>query len=204
MISPMIQQALDLAIETHWINKKQLRKGKDTPYLVHPLTVAMILARAGARDEVIAAGLLHDTVEDAHPNHPVTVAELRETFGGDVAKLVESVTEPDKELPWLERKAAALEEIATYSDESVLLKSADIVANDLELLSDFDRVGFRVFERFNKDAPTLLEHRLVLIRRLRDRWPDNPLDGDLESIAERLDLIKQDMANGENAAHSSQ
>ncbi|HWI66334.1 MAG TPA: HD domain-containing protein, partial [Symbiobacteriaceae bacterium] len=57
----MIDRAIQFAVLAHGGQK---RKGTETPYIVHPVGVAMLLAQAGCRPEVVAAGLLHDTIED--------------------------------------------------------------------------------------------------------------------------------------------
>jgi len=186
VFSQMIQEALDFALETHWANDRQMRKGKDVPYIVHPLTVALILARAGADEEVVAAGLLHDTVEDSSADHPVTIEDLRVRFGERVAALVESVTEDDKNVPWPERKEIVLRHVKAISDSSVLLKSADVIANDSELLADFSRDGDKVFERFKVDCRQLIQYKLRLNEALVNRWPESPLAADLLNIGGNL------------------
>ena len=57
----MIDLAIEVAIKAH---QNQVRKGTDIPYITHPLAVGIILAKAGCSDEVIIAGILHDTLED--------------------------------------------------------------------------------------------------------------------------------------------
>src|SRR3989338_7318819 len=108
MLDPFIRDALRFALETHEIYQKQKRKGKDIPYITHPLTVGLILARAGAWPHIIAGGILHDTMEDSVPEQKVTYEILSERFGPSVADIVRDVTEPDKDLPWAERKQEAL------------------------------------------------------------------------------------------------
>jgi len=60
-----IRQAIRFAIKTHEVYQKQKRKGKDVGYISHPLTVGVVLAKAGASENVIVAGVLHDTIEDS-------------------------------------------------------------------------------------------------------------------------------------------
>jgi (p)ppGpp synthase/HD superfamily hydrolase len=67
-----LQKAVRFAIKTHEIHQKQKRKGKDIAYITHPLTVGMLLAKAGMRVEVIMAGILHDTIEDSVDEKKVT------------------------------------------------------------------------------------------------------------------------------------
>ncbi|WP_227002560.1 HD domain-containing protein [Komagataeibacter diospyri] len=67
----------------------QTHKYSDDPYIVPPRCVARMVAQTGARDEVVAAALLHDVVEDT----PVTLADIKAAFGADVATLVKMVTD---------------------------------------------------------------------------------------------------------------
>ena len=80
----MIEKACHVAEEAH---KGQMRKSGE-PYIIHPLCVGIILADLEMDKETIAAGILHDVVEDT----PMTVEEIRETFGEDVGLLVDGVT----------------------------------------------------------------------------------------------------------------
>ena len=80
----LIEKAYRVADEAH---KNQVRKSGE-PYIIHPLCVAIILADLELDKETIAAGLLHDVVEDTI----MTDEEIREEFGADVALLVDGVT----------------------------------------------------------------------------------------------------------------
>ncbi len=80
----LIEKAYRMAYDAH---KEQLRKSGE-PYIIHPLCVAIILADLEMDKETIAAGLLHDVVEDTI----FTTEEIREAFGDDVALLVDGVT----------------------------------------------------------------------------------------------------------------
>ncbi len=80
----MIKKAYELAQEAHG---DQCRKSGE-PYIVHPLWVAIILADLEMDKETIAAGILHDVVEDTQ----ISEDEIRKDFGDDVALLVDGVT----------------------------------------------------------------------------------------------------------------
>ena len=80
----LIEKAYIKAAEAH---KEQLRKSGE-PYIIHPLCVAIILADLEMGKETIAAGLLHDVIEDTI----LTKEEIEHTFGADVALLVDGVT----------------------------------------------------------------------------------------------------------------
>lgn len=75
------------------------RRKDGLPYIVHPFEVGMTLARNGADEALVCAGLLHDTIEDAY----ITPEQLRAAFDEEVAELVLEDSE-DKSKNWEERK----------------------------------------------------------------------------------------------------
>lgn len=177
-----LKAAIRFAIKTHDVYQKQKRKGKDIAYITHPLTVALILSQAKADEDIIIAGVLHDTIEDSVPQKKVTNAMLAERFGSRVATLVQSVTEPSKSKTWETRKRAARRHIASFSHDSVLLKSADVIANVRELMDDYLRDGDRVFERFHAGKEQVIANYGAVIALLLRRWPKSPLAGDLRQL----------------------
>lgn len=185
----LIKKAIRFATKTHEIYQQQKRKGKNISYITHPLTVGLILARSGANEEVIAAGILHDTIEDSIPEKKVTVEMLTERFGENVATLVASVTEFSKDLPWDVRKREALEHIKSFSHDSLLIKSVDILSNASELLDDYQNDGEQVFARFNAPKEKIIEHYLKTITAIVGCWPDNPLTADLQDVAQNLQVV---------------
>lgn len=184
-----IKKAIQLAIETHEINQKQKRKGKDIAYITHPLTVGLLLSQAGDSEDVVAAGILHDTIEDSHKDHKVTRETLAKRFGEEVAVLVDSVTEKNKSLSWEERKAEALEHIQHFSNDSLLLKSADLISNISEILDDYQKDGDSVFLRFNAPKERIIQNYLQTIRAIVGRWPESPLAGDITFLAGQLQMV---------------
>ena len=102
-----IKKAIKFATKTHEVYQKQKRKGKDIAYITHPLTVGIILSQAKASEDVIVAGILHDTIEDSTDEKKVTIEMIEERFGKETSNLVLSVTETDKSLSWEERKKQA-------------------------------------------------------------------------------------------------
>ncbi len=120
--------ALRLAAEKH---RSQTRKGVGgSPYINHPIEVAELLARVGGvRDvELLAAAILHDTVEDTE----TTPAELEREFGARVRDLVSEVTD-DKRLAKAERKRLQKEHAPHLSRDAKQLKLADKISNVREI-----------------------------------------------------------------------
>ena len=121
---PLILKALEFAALKH---RDQRRKDAlASPYINHPIALANVLTREGGVSDpvVMAAALLHDTVEDTQ----TTPAELREVFGDRIAGIVEEVTD-DKNLPKAERKRLQVERAAHISREAKLVKLADKICN---------------------------------------------------------------------------
>lgn len=194
--TPKIQRAIKFSIKTHEVYQKQKRKGKDISYITHPLTVGLILSLVGASEEVIVAGILHDTVEDSVEEKKVDEKMLTERFCEHVAQIVMSVTEKDRNLPWEVRKREAVEHIADFSHESLLVKSADVLSNANELIDDYRKSGEQVFDRFGAPKEKVLAHNLRTIDAISARWQENPLREDLLAVSKNLRAISDDVAAG--------
>ncbi len=189
--TPKIRKAVRFAIKVHELDQKQKRKGKDIAYITHPMTVALILARVNAPENIIVAGLLHDTIEDCSVNCPVTVEDIINNFGNEVAELVNSLTEQNPDLPWAERKKEVLQNIREkFSSESILLKSADVLANGTEIVDDYRENGEDIFARFKAGKTQKIQSQLSLITTLLQYYPASPLSDDLKSLYQELEKIK--------------
>ena len=139
----LIDTAIEVAAKAH---HGQLRKATDVPYVSHPYAVGMMLARAGMPEEVIAAGILHDTVEDTY----ITLDDIREVFGERVATIVEGCSEPDKAAHWEERKKHTLAYLPTAPWEVRAVACADKLHNLRTIAEAHRQVGEQVWERFKR------------------------------------------------------
>jgi len=120
----LLKLALDWAAVWH---KDQRRKypDADVPYMSHVAGVATILSRHGFAEPVVAAGALHDVMEDCGITHEV----LSEKFGPVVADLVRHVSEEDKSLAWEDRKRLYLEHFSRKPWEAQAITLADKIDN---------------------------------------------------------------------------
>lgn len=135
----MVEKAFLFALRVHG---GQTRKdGK--PYIVHPFVVANELAKNGANDELICAGLLHDTIEDGG----VTPEELKREFGEEVLRLVLFDTE-NKEFSWKERKDATLLALENCDRKCAMLVCADKLSNIRDLAEGLNDEGESVWNKF--------------------------------------------------------
>ncbi len=124
----LILKAAYFAAQRH---KDQKRKGSEfSPFINHPIQVALILAETGGVEdpEVLAAALLHDTVEDT----ATTPEELEREFGKRVRGLVEEVTD-DKSLPKAARKQLQIDHAPDKSEGAALIKLADKISNIMDV-----------------------------------------------------------------------
>lgn len=138
-MSTLVNDAFIFALEAH---KGQVRKdGK--PYISHPFAVAMELAENGAEPALIAAGLLHDTIEDAG----ITPEEIRNRFGDEVLSLIQFDTE-DKKRSWRDRKIKTLNELKECDRKYVMLICADKLANMRDIAEDVGKNGEAIWTRF--------------------------------------------------------
>jgi guanosine-3',5'-bis(diphosphate) 3'-pyrophosphohydrolase len=115
-----------LAFAAHKHRDQRRKDAEASPYINHPIALAEVLAiEGGVSDiEVLAAALLHDTIEDT----ATTDAELRAQFGARIAAIVAEVTD-DQSLPKAERKRAQIEHAQALSPQARLVKLADKICN---------------------------------------------------------------------------
>ncbi|HEY1515964.1 MAG TPA: HD domain-containing protein [Solirubrobacteraceae bacterium] len=107
----------------------QRRKFDGAPFIEHPVEVASLLCDAGAPDDVIAAGILHDTLEKTRTD----MAELRARFGSRTAGLVAAVSEDESIPGYATRKAALRRQVEAAGTEAMMVFAADKVSKVREL-----------------------------------------------------------------------
>lgn len=138
------EQAKLFAINAHM---GQVRKNEpDKPMIIHPISVGTLLEEYGYDDAVVAAGYLHDVVEDTK----YTIDDIEEKFGKDIANLVMSASEPDKSLSWMERKTHTIHSIKNEPLRNKLVVCADKINNLEDLMLKFEKSGIRDFSAFKE------------------------------------------------------
>lgn len=137
----MIKEAAAFAEKAH---KGAVRKGTKIPYITHPLDTAVITAMMTDDEEVIAAALLHDTLEDTG----VTYEDLEERFSPRVAGLVAGGSE-DKSQSWEDRKAYTLKKLETAGRDAKILALSDKLSNLRNTARDYFLLGEDIWQRFN-------------------------------------------------------
>lgn len=160
-----MERAIDFALDAH---RGQMRKGTSLPYIEHPLAVGLILAESGQPTEVVAAGVLHDTIEDT----AVTRAELERHFGPRVAELVAAVSEPDRSVPWEERKRRTIATVRSAPLPVVWIELADKLDNIRAIAADARQLGDTIWQRFHRPEPDQRWYYRSLARAFAERMTE--------------------------------
>ena len=130
------------------------RRGKGFPYIIHPMEAAEIVATMTSDQELLAAAVLHDVVEDTDVN----VEDLRREFGPRIAGLVasesdvfeEGVSEEDS---WHSRKRAAIDRLARASHDSKIVALGDKLSNMRAIARDYAIQGDSFWNLFHAKDP---------------------------------------------------
>jgi len=111
----------------------QRRKDGKTPYIIHPISVAMILSEIGSIEdpEILSAALLHDTLEDTD----TSAHELDKIFGSRVRIIVEELTDNDM-LTFSQRKQMQIDNAPYLSKDATLVRIADKISNVSDVIEN--------------------------------------------------------------------
>jgi (p)ppGpp synthase/HD superfamily hydrolase len=179
--SALVKAALAQARSDH---EGQIRNGSGgRPYIEHPMRVAALLDEHGYGEEVLAAALLHDVVEDSD----TTLEELHRMFGDRVSGLVGAMTDDGTIAAYRERKAEHRERLAAAPTEAMAIYGADKLTNSRTLRAAYAEEGDAVREEFKVPIELKLEIWEEDLRLLREGAPELPFLGELE---EELSLLR--------------
>lgn len=162
---PIARKALEFAVRRH---EGQRRESDAAPFILHPLEVASLLRNRGCDDEVVAAGILHDAVE----NTDATLAELEGDFGPRVCRLVAAVSDDESIEDYEAQKAALREQVARAGGDALTIYAADKLTKARELRARLTR------DPAAAGDPALgqrLEHYEASREMLGRQLPDHPL-----------------------------
>lgn len=175
---PLYEQAVAIALKAH---DGQVRKTDNSPYIIHPLTVAHLVSLYTKDEEIIVAAVLHDVLEDSDWSS----TELRQKVGDRVVDVIEAVTE-DKNLPWEERKEKYVNSVVFADEAARLVSVADKVHNAITLLRELKEKGEVVWSSFNRGREQKLWFENLLISKLKSVW-DHPLLDQYEKLVKEIE-----------------
>ncbi|MGE5428081.1 MAG: HD domain-containing protein [Methylococcaceae bacterium] len=194
--SSLVFKAIRLVADAH---SGQYRKGTRLPYIVHLVNVMRTLVDLGCEDEIVAAGVLHDVIEDT----PLQSEDIEKQFGKRVAFLVKGATEVreqgngyDEIASWHTRKEHTIRFLAREATEDQLLIScADKLDNITAIKEDYLKMGESLWERFNagKDRQHWYYTQMAQSFKLRALELGNPLS----ILSERFSQTVNEVFNDE-------
>ena len=168
----LVSEALAFSAKAH---DGMRRRKSEAPYILHPMEVGVIIGTMTDKQEVIAAGVLHDVVEDAG----ITIEEIGEKFGVRVMELVASETENKREeLPpedtWRIRKEESLEKLKNTDDiEVLMLWIGDKLSNIRTIYRDFLIEGNSLWDKFHQSDISAQAWYYRSIMKYTERISDN-------------------------------
>lgn len=145
----MVEKAIIFAADAH---NGTFRKSTNIPYIVHPMEAGAIAASVTDDEKVIAAAILHDTLEDTD----TTPEDIRREFGDEVLRLIESDSEDKREeLPpeetWKMRKEETIDYLRNRADKKEkIIALSDKLSNIRAIYRDYQTVGDALWDRFNQ------------------------------------------------------
>lgn len=170
----LLEKAIVICFEAH---KDQIRKGDWKPYYLHPMMVTMKLAKYGFSDEVLAAALAHDVLEETKMPKEV----LREKLGDKIADIVETLTQDDS-LEWEEKKLKYIENVKNGSFEAKMVSVADKIHNLESFLIAYEEQGEKLWSKFNAKREKKIWFEEELLKALSD--VENPLMDEYRRLLE--------------------
>ena len=167
----VLEEAILFAVNAH---QGQTRKMANTPYILHPLEVASIIATMTGDLETMAAGVLHDTIEDCGVD-PLTI---REKFGSRVYALVMSETEDRQggrsdEESWMDRKEESLLMLGNTRDIEVKkLWLGDKLSNIRSFAREHRKHGDEIWNQLHQKDPAMQRWYYETIAKLLEELSD--------------------------------
>jgi (p)ppGpp synthase/HD superfamily hydrolase len=168
-----IKKAIQFAARKH---EGQFRKESEPlPYITHLFSVALLVAEGNSDEDVVAAALLHDTIEDTD----TSAEELEQHFNERVALLVASVTEPHEQngekLSWKKKKVLYIQQLETAPLEAVQISAADKIDNIESKLEAFLDEGPGLLARWKQPIEEYVWYHGEVLRIAQTRLPEHSL-----------------------------
>ena len=143
----LLDRAIVFAVRAHAGTE---RRGKGFPYIVHPMEAVEIVATMTKDQELLAAAVLHDTVEDTD----TTVEQIRTEFGDRIASLVASESDivvdgVSEEDSWHARKQAAIDRLTRASHDAKMVALGDKLSNMRAIARDYAQQGDALWNLFH-------------------------------------------------------
>ena len=178
----IIEKATRIAVIAH---QDQTRKGDNLPYIIHPFMVALKLQKYNFSENIIAAALTHDVLEDT--DYPEE--KLKTELGDEVFEIVKAVSN-DESLSWEEKKKHYIETVKNGPDGAKAVCVADKIHNLESLLSAYQDQGVDVWKKFNRGKDKKVWFETEVLKMLEEVW-QHPLINEYKNLLEQEKLLKE-------------
>ena len=172
------------------LHAHQTRKGSDTPYIAHLMSVAALVLESGCDEDIVIAALLHDAVEDQGGYQ--TLKEIRQRFGERVADIVDSCSDAYTipKPPWRVRKETYLAHLPEASPEARTVSLADKLHNARSILRDLRTNGSSTWEKFTGGEEGTLWYYRSLVETFQ-QLEDNFMVNELTRVVQKIEHFSQ-------------
>ncbi len=180
-----VERAIQYAVFAH-ANAK--RKGKERPYILHPLETLTIAASITEDEDVLAAAVLHDVVEDTKLKED----DILKEFGEKVTELVmaeseDKMTDIPSNASWKTRKQCTIDHIGGLPRDAKIICLGDKLANIREISRDYEILKDELWQRFNqKDKKEHAWYYRTLCDRLEEEFGDIPVIQEYRALLKKV------------------
>ena len=180
----VVDKAILFATNAH---KGQKRKMNGIPYILHPLEVGSIIASLTNDEDIIAAGILHDVMEDCNVSKETLIKE----FNIRIADLVEGETEEKMDLPkestWKLRKERSLDILRNTTDSGIkILWLSDKLSNMRSFYQEYRKDGNDMFLKLHEKDPKMHEWYYRSILECLDEFKDTEVYEEFQRITDYI------------------
>lgn len=186
-LTPKIEKALNLSAQKH---DCQIRKSSKLPFIIHPVSVMIILSEYTEDEDIWVASLLHDILEDVEGYE---YQDLKKDFGEKIAQIVKGVSEEsdlianrlDDKKTWQSRKEQYIENLKEATLESLMVCTADKIHNLRSMTRIYQEQGGKMWQDFNAPLKKQLWYYESVLKILKEKL-NNPIIKQLELEFEKF------------------
>jgi (p)ppGpp synthase/HD superfamily hydrolase len=176
----LLEKSVRIATSAH---QGQKRKEADIPYISHPIMVAFKLMKYGFADEIIAAALVHDVLEDTE----FSAEQLHHELGDKVFDIVRAVTNDDT-LSWEDKKMKYVETVRSGPEGAKAVVIADKIHNAESLIAAYQIQGPIVWKNFNRGKAKKMWFEYAVLKMLQETW-SHPMISEYERLIKEMDAL---------------
>jgi len=176
----LLEKAHRLMLKAHG---QQVRKTDGSPYVVHPMMVAKKLARLNFHDEVIAAAMIHDVLEDTD----ITEQQLRQELGDEVVDIILPLSE-NKKLEWEERKKKYITDVKNAGHATKAVSIADKIHNLESVIETHKTMGPAIWTKFNRGKEQKMWFEKEMLKSFQESW-DHPMIAEYEKLLQQVEKL---------------